>query len=195
MPMRRIEFCGGIAAGKSTCAALLAERWAVPLISEEFERNSYWRNNIQNSASQALEKDLSFLLAHANDIQATTTPAAVCDFAMFQTIAYSSLAGDDADTNAVRLVHDRLLDRIGYPSLIIRVRCPNELQLQRIRERARVPEAKMTLDYLERLDSAIDRQLAELPAGCGLIEVDTSRSEAEFLDMSDLRVAMAELAR
>jgi len=92
-------------------------------------------------------------------------------------------------------VHDRLLDRIEHASLVVKVRCPNELQLQRIRERRREPEARMTLDNLARLDDAIDEQLRNLPSGCVLIEIDTFRPKAEFLDRDNLRVAMAVLGR
>jgi hypothetical protein len=92
-------------------------------------------------------------------------------------------------------IHDRLLDRIERASLVVRVRCPNELQLLRIRERLCEFEARMILDYHMRLDDALDEQLRNLPSGCVLIEIDTARPKAEFLDMDNLRVAMAMLGR
>ena len=180
--MARIEFCGGIGAGKSTCAAALAERRSLPLVSERFEAIPYWRLFYDDPAHYALEKDLSFLLSHADGMRAVTAPNFVCDFAMFQTVAYSAIAGDAADTCAVAAVFERMTVRVGHPALVFRLRCATEEQLRRIRDRGRQPETTVTADYLQRLDIAIDAELAKLPAAVRRIEFDTTgRTAADLL--------------
>lgn len=175
MTVARIEFCGGIGAGKSTCAALLARHWGLPLVAEDFEAIPYWRLYYRDPAAYALEKDLSFLLSHAESLRAAAAARVVCDFAMVQTVAYSRIAGDAADTAAVKAVHDRLEARLGPPAAIVRLECGPEVQLARIRARARAPEQAITADYLARLDAAIDERLAAFNGAVPIVAFDTAR--------------------
>lgn len=192
MAMRRIEFCGGIGAGKSTCAGLLAERLGLPLVAERFEDIPYWRLFNDDPARFALEKDLSFLLAHADVIRAAEPPM-VCDFATVQTAAYSAIAGDADDTAAVGAVYRRMVARLGQPGLIVRLRCDTDVQLARIAARGRAPEAGITEDYLQRLDAAIDGQLDRLPPHVRIVTLDTSTTPAErLLAAPELEAAVRE---
>ncbi|UAK25963.1 deoxynucleoside kinase [Sphingomonas nostoxanthinifaciens] len=179
--VERIEFCGGIGAGKSTCAALLAERWSLPLVGERFESIPYWQLYYQDPARYALEKDLSFLLSHVDTLRAAAAPNLVCDFALFQTVAYSAIVGDAADTAAVDAVYRQMTVRLGQPALVILLRCDTSIQLDRIRKRGRAPEQKITADYLQRLDRAIDEQIDKLPNTVSVIEWDTSRGSPSRL--------------
>lgn len=194
--MVRVEFCGGIGAGKSTCAALLARHWSLPLVSERFADNPYWRRFYDQPAAFALEKDLTFLLSHAEDMRAGGDAPFVCDFAMFQTVAYSAIAGDGDDAAAIAAVYARLIARLGQPTLVVRLRCATQVQLTRIAARGRGPEAGITGDYLTRLDRAIDAQLARLPEGIAVLEFDTTAQPAGALldhpELDALRAAVRE---
>jgi deoxyadenosine/deoxycytidine kinase len=172
--MARIEFCGGIGAGKTSCATLLAERWSLPLISERFEAVPYWKLFAQDSTAHALEKDLSFLLSHAEGIRTAENPLSVCDFAMFQTIAYSALSGSAPDTDAVTAVYRRLSAHIGHPSLVVRLHCSVDVQLRRIEARGRPPEMGISREYLERLETMIDTHIRALPDTVRVVDLDTS---------------------
>lgn len=194
-PPPRIEICGGIGAGKSTCAALLATHWSLPLVLERFEDVPHWRAFYDDPARFALEKDLGFLLSHADSLRAAGDTPTVCDFAMVQTVAYSAIAGDAADTAAVAAVHDRMTARLGRPALIVRLRCDTGVQLARIAARGRAPEAGITRDYLDRLDAAIDAQLARLPATVAQVTFDTTaQAPAALLAVPALQAAMAAVA-
>lgn len=186
MTLRRVEFCGGIGAGKSTCAALVVHRWQLPLVAERFEDIPYWRLFYQHPAAFTLEKDLSFLLSHADTMRSAPGPC-VCDFAMVQTVAYSAITADAEDMRAVAAVYERLTARVGHPCTIVRLRCHPEVQLRRIAERGRAPEAGITRNYLERLDAAIEAELARIPADVPRIVFDTTVAPpAALLDHPDL---------
>lgn len=189
--MARIEFCGGIGAGKSTCAGLVAARLGRPLVSERFADNPYWQLFYHHPAAHALEKDLSFLLLHADGIREAGPTPAVCDFAMFQTVSYARIAGTAPDVAAVRAVAAAMLARLGQPDLVVRLACPVAVQLDRIRRRGRVPEAGIDADYLHRLDHAITAELAQLPAGLPVVTLDATRPPAAVAADPALLAALA----
>lgn len=173
----------------------MAERWRLPLVAERFEDIPYWRLFYGDPAAYTLEKDLSFLLSHADTMRKAEAPS-VCDFAMVQTVAYSAIAADAADTQAVAAVYERLTARAGHPAAIVRLTCDPDVQLRRIASRGRAPEAGITRDYLDRLDTAIDTELARVPASVPRITFCTSDAPpAALLDHPALADALASLTQ
>ena len=173
----RIEFCGNIGAGKSTVARLLAGHCRLPLIEEHYEQVPFWKEFYSSPPTYAFEKNISFLLFHSNAIR---TAAAnfderplICDFALFQDLAYAALAGSTQDYQATLAVHDRLVVRVGPPSLIVHVKCSVEEQLTRIRKRGREPERAITSSFLNQLSQHISEELARHGSGARVIEVNT----------------------
>lgn len=169
----RVEFCGGLGTGKTACAALLAQAWNMPLVLERFEDVPYWEELYTDPGSMSLQKDLAFLLSHADSMQARPAPF-VCDFAMFQTVAYSRAAGTPADTNAVDAVYQGLTERLGSPGIVVRLHCATEVQLSRIANRGRLPEQGIGPGYLKKLDDAIDEQIGRLPSGIEVVDLDVT---------------------
>jgi deoxyadenosine/deoxycytidine kinase len=104
---------------------------------------------------------------------------AICDFAMFQDMAYASLGQASADLHIVRPIYDKLMKRINFPSLIIKLRCTPETQLERIRRRGRAPEKTITVDYLIALSHKIDEDLAALRKSqdIAIMEIDTDETD------------------
>jgi deoxyadenosine/deoxycytidine kinase len=115
---------------------------------------------------------------------------------MVQTVAYSAIAADRADTDAVAAVYERLTARVGQPAAVIRLTCDPHVQLRRIAARGREPEAGITRDYLDRLDTAIDAELARVPTAVPRIAFDTTDTPPEaLLDLPELADALATLTR
>lgn len=170
---------------------MLAAHRGLPLVSERFEDVPHWSAFYDDPARFALEKDLGFLLSHADAIR-SAKGAAVCDFAMVQTVAYSRVVGDGADTGAVAAVYERMAARLGHPTMMVRLRCDTRIQLARIAARGRAPEAGVTADYLERLDAAIEVELGRLPAEVRVVAFDTSTQPAAALltlpDVAEVRL-------
>jgi deoxyadenosine/deoxycytidine kinase len=173
----RIEFCGGIGAGKSTVARLLAGHYRLPLIEEHYEQVPFWKEFYSSPASYAFEKNISFLLFHSNAVRTAgrhfVERPLVCDFTLFQDLAYAALAGSTEDYKATLAVHDRLVARLDPPGLIIHVICSVEEQLTRIRRRGREPERAITASYLEQLSLHISEEISRHSAGARVLEVDT----------------------
>ncbi|HET6262727.1 MAG TPA: deoxynucleoside kinase, partial [Chloroflexia bacterium] len=125
------------------------------------------------------EKNISFLLSHADQIRAATSggqPLTICDFALFQDLSYTDIGCPAADVAAVEGVYQRLVARVGHPDLVVHLRCTPDTQLQRIARRGRTQETGISRAYRVDLCAAIDRRLDQLrmasPAS-SIIRVDT----------------------
>jgi deoxyguanosine kinase len=164
--LKRIEICGGIATGKTWLARSLCHYGPYQLIEEKFREIPFWEKfytaTPQTRAKYELQKNISFLLFHAESIrdgQTSDTRDMVCDFAMFQDLAYAALS---PDLPILQSIHNRLVEQIGLPGAIIRLRCAPEIQLDRIRRRGRLPEQLIDRSYLTDLEQKIEMQLSKL---------------------------------
>jgi deoxyadenosine/deoxycytidine kinase len=181
--LKRIEICGGIATGKSWLARSLAHYGPYQLVEERFREIPFWEKFYtaapEARAKYEFQKNVSFILFHAESIREAKQSDSrdmVCDFAMFQDLAYAALS---PDLPILESIYGRLEQLIGTPSVIIRLRCTPEIQLERIRRRGRGPELSIDRSYLLNLDKQIDDRLAKLRETDSLEvhAIDTSRTD------------------
>jgi deoxyadenosine/deoxycytidine kinase len=180
MAAGRIEISGGIGAGKTTLArALAAARPGARLVEEEVRTVPFFDKFYAAPQTYGLEKNLSFVLSHADRIRTAGDDAPlVCDYAGFQDLAYSDIVCAGADLAAIEAVQARMAARIGHPKLLVHLNCAPATQLGRIAQRGRPQETGVGVDYLTDLCAAIDRRRAELAAAhpaLRQVELDTDR--------------------
>ncbi len=178
--MTRIEICGGIATGKTSLARHLAEHSSLRLVLERYHEVPFWAKFFSDPTRYALGKNVSFLLFHADAIEdhrGANTPHIVCDFAMFQDVAYASVSSKKDDLPIIEALYHRLTERTGLPSAIVRLKCDPATQLTRIAQRARKSEGDVSKRYLIKLHKKIDERLEELvrPRGVPIMDVDTDQ--------------------
>lgn len=199
--MTRIEICGGIATGKTSLARRLAEHSSLHLVQERYREMPFWAKFFSDPTRYALGKNVSFLLFHADvieDHRGANTPHIVCDFAMFQDVAYASVSSEKGDLPLIEGLYHRLTERIGLPSAIVRLKCEPETQLKRISQRGRKSEGAVTERYLIELQNKIDERLEELvrPRDVPIVNVDTD--DTDFVSnpaVPDLKAQLDELVR
>lgn len=164
--LKRIEICGGIATGKTWLARALSHHGAFQLVEERFREIPFWEKfytaTPQGRANYEFQKNVSFLLFHAESIRdgkQSDSRDMVCDYAMFQDLAYAALS---PDLHILESIYTKLIEQIGVPTAIIRLRCAPEIQLERIRRRGRRPEQSIDRSYLYDLDQKIEERLRKL---------------------------------
>ena len=177
--MTRLEIVGGIGAGKTTLARVLAEAWSSQVVHEDVLNVPFFSKFYAAPQVYGFEKNISFLLSHADlirDAAGRSEDLIICDFALFQDLSYTDIGCSPADADAVEAVYRRLVDRVGHPSLVVHLRCTPDTQLQRIALRGRSQETGIERAYLVDLCAAIDRRLEQLRSeapSLTVVEVDT----------------------
>jgi len=179
----RIEIAGGIASGKTTLARALGSRKRdLRVIEERFRDNPYWAHFSEVPSAFALEKNAMFLAQHTGDIKAAGPGPLVCDYAVFQDIAYASLQQDSGHLTAIGTLYADLYGRLCPPALIVHLHCAEEKQLNRIRARGRPEEMSLRIDYLRALNKAIEELRGKVMSHVRVLEF--SSDEVDFLGAS-----------
>jgi deoxyguanosine kinase len=164
--MKRVEICGGIATGKTSLARSFAHHGSFCIVEERFREIPFWEKfyaapNEAVRREYELPKNVSFLLYHVESIreaQRAQQRDLVCDFAIFQDLAYAKAS---PDYGIIRPILDKVTELIDPPTMIIKLDCAPEIQLERIRRRGRGPERSITRSFLVELNANIDKCLSE----------------------------------
>jgi len=181
--MVRVEIVGGIGAGKTTLARVLAAAWGTQVVHEDVLNVPFFSKFYAAPQIYGFEKNISFLLSHADlirDAMSREGGVVVCDYALFQDLSYTDIGCSPADSKAVEAVYRRLVDRVGHPTFVVHLRCTPDTQLQRIALRGRSQEAGVERAYLVDLCAAIDQRLEQLrseASGLTVVEVDTDEAD------------------
>lgn len=171
--IKRIEICGGIASGKTTLAHLLADGTDYGLVLENFRANPFWSRFYQKPELFMVEKNICFLAQHTGEIKShISQELLVCDYAVFQDVAYASLCKENGHLDVMRKLFDYLYTPLQAPTLVVYLVCGSSVQLERIRARARAEEQAITLEYLDSLNQTISDFLRQsLPAHTKILEI------------------------
>ena len=162
----RIEFCGSIASGKTTLAGLCDEV-GYTVQRERFQENPFFDKFYADPAAYAFEAELTYLLQHFSQAReaASETKLAV-DFSLALDLAYARVTLSNRDQLTFDSVLARIIEKIGLPSLIVRLKCPPDVALSRIHRRKRVSEQGIAVPFLEAIDSQIEKVLLSPPFSC-----------------------------
>lgn len=160
---KRIEICGGIAAGKTTLAGVM-EKAGYTAVYERFEDNPFLGQFYKNSlVDSTFETEIVFALLHYNQIrQNQLEDIVVSDYSMLQDYSYGMQNLSDAGKNIFEDMHRYLSEMLAPASLIIYLKCGAECLYERIRKRSRDMEMTITKEYLQQhikvLEHYLDRE-------------------------------------
>lgn len=159
----RIEVIGGIASGKSTLLSAIALR-GLAAVFEDFTANPFFDHFYRDPVRYAFETEITFMLQHFSALKDAIregTKIVASDYSLALDLAYARVTLGSADLNVFEAVLDSALARIGCPDLLIKLDCPPDVEMMRIRARARPAEQTIPLAYLAELNDATNEILSD----------------------------------
>ena len=159
---RRIEICGGIAAGKSTLTNML-ESNGFSAVYERFEDNPFLKEFYQKGHDNALETELVFLLLHYNQLKGLGDEnIIVSDYSLLQDYSYALQNMQDDEVKVFDNVYQYLSKNLSPVDLVIYLKCGIDCLLRRICERKREDEKTISKEYLCRHIEVLEKVLQSI---------------------------------
>lgn len=183
----RIEICGGIAAGKTTLAKSF-KQLGYDCIFEDFSSVPFLDDFYSDPETFSFETELSFLLQHMHQIKKRiiTQPFFACDYSLEQDCAYAKNNLTISECAVFMNVYQEIRKHIGYPDIVVFLKCDPSLMLQRISMRGRSNEQTISLGYLVETTDWLEQHLSgvQIP----VVELDTSYSDFRNIKKVEERV-------
>ena len=150
---------GPIGVGKTTLARRLADTFGTNLVLQSPGDNPFLANFYADPKRFALATQLSFLFQHSEQLKAISQsdlfrPVQVADYLLPVDRLYAQVNLSPEELRLYDLVYEPLSITMPRPDLVIYLQAPPPVLLHRINQRGVAYENRITLDYLERLNTA-----------------------------------------
>jgi deoxyadenosine/deoxycytidine kinase len=187
--MVRVEVCGGIASGKTTLVKLFKDT-ENGIIIEDYESNPFWEDFYENPKKYNFETEVSFLLQHYHQIKADSPDSGVflCDYSFVLDRAYADVGLNGSKHNAFERVYGEIRSEIGYPDLIVWLKCSAEEELRRIRNRGRSVEESIDIDFLRALNEAVRTRFEDLSQSTPSYVIDSTKHDFAHMEEEQTRI-------
>lgn len=170
-----IEGCIGV--GKTTLTKALAARFDGSELMETVEENPFLMEFYKDIASQAFKTQMFFLLSRYKQQQSLAqrnlfSKTVVADYFIAKDHIFAELTLKGQEFKLYQQMYQALFHSIHVPDLIIYLRAPLDVILERIQRRGRSFEKDIDPKYLAELMDAYDRYFSEFDA-CPVLTVET----------------------
>lgn len=167
MPKRLILVAGNIGSGKTSLTERIGERLGWRTAYESVVDNPYLADFYQDMRSWSFHLQVFFLghRARQHEELAQDTQSAIIDRSIYEDAyifarALHAMGNlNERDYLSYRQLFDLVVKNLPPPSLLIYLKAPASVLIQRIQQRARNIETGITLEYLELLDSFYEEWL------------------------------------
>ncbi len=161
MTKRTVIVAGNIGAGKTSLAERLSERMGWKCAFESVSDNPYLADFYKDMRQWAFHLQIFFLGHRANQyLKMASDPQSVIfdrtiyeDECIFARALYHMGNVEERDYLSYRRVFDLITSQLPTPDLLIYLKAPVQVLLERIRSRARSIETGISEEYLALLDS------------------------------------------
>lgn len=151
---------GVIGVGKTSLARLLQRALGTHLLLEEFEDNPFLSSFYADRDRYALQTELFFLMSRYQQQRVVpdwlATAPVVADFTFAKSGLFAGLTLHGDELRLYQHLHGALMEKTLAPDLLVYLRAPTSLLLERIARRGRAYEKAMDPAYLAALTQAYD---------------------------------------
>lgn len=173
-----IEVCAGIGVGKSSFAQAMRQFGYTP-IHEDFNDNPYLEEFYKAPSPEiAFKKDLWFANRQLEELSAAkkSGKSFIYDTSLLLSRAYIDINELPTDRKEELLdicyAHEKI---IGHPDILVALTLPVDIQRKRIENRARRAESAIHINYLKRLNTAIEAQLCDAIDKQNILYIDVNQ--------------------
>ncbi len=167
MPKRLILVAGNIGSGKTSLTERIGERLGWRTAYESVVDNPYLADFYHDMRSWSFHLQIFFLghRARQHEDLAQDSQSAIIDRSIYEDAyifarALHAMGNlNERDYLSYRQLFDLVVKNLPPPSLLIYLKAPASVLIQRIQQRARNIETGITLEYLELLDSFYEEWL------------------------------------
>jgi deoxyadenosine/deoxycytidine kinase len=167
MPKRLILVAGNIGSGKTSLTERIGERLGWRTAYESVADNPYLADFYNDMRTWSFHLQVFFLghRARQHEDLAQDSQSAIIDRSIYEDAyifarALHSMNNlTERDYHSYRQLFDLVVKNLQPPSLLIYLKAPVSVLMQRIQQRARNIETGITIDYLELLDSYYEEWL------------------------------------
>jgi deoxyguanosine kinase len=151
---------GVIGVGKTSLVRLLQPAFGAQVLLEVFEENPFLSDFYSDRARYAFQTQIFFLLSRYH--QQRVTPALleqgplIADYTFSKDALFAGINLTGDDLALYHRLHDALAEKIPHPDLVVYLRAPTSVLLQRIARRGRAYERQMDPAYIAELNEAYD---------------------------------------
>lgn len=175
---RYIVVEGPIGVGKTTLVRRLSERFNARTVLEIFEENPFLASFYDDPTRHAFQTEMFFLLSRYRQQEefAQTdlfSSAHVSDYLFVKCRLFAGLTLNDHELALYDRMYNILTTQVAAPDVVVHLRAPVEVLLERIQMRGRDYEQKMDPAYLERLSALYHNYFAHYD-DAPLVDVDAS---------------------
>jgi len=180
MPKRLLLVAGNIGAGKTSLTERIGGRLGWRTAFESVTDNPYLPDFYANMRSWAFHLQVFFLGHRAEQYldMSRLAESVILDRSIYEDAYIFSRALhhmgnlDERDFLAYRRVFDLVVANLPAPDLLIYLKCPVEVLMERIQRRGRAIESGISREYLSLLDSFYDEWLATFDV-CPVLTIRT----------------------
>ena len=160
-----IAIDGVIGVGKTSLAKMLQAPFNASALLEVFEENPFLSDFYTDRARYAFQTQMFFLLSryhqqHRAVPEALQTGALIADYTFAKDALFARLNLTGDELALYHRLHDALAERIPTPDLMVYLRAPTAVLMERIARRDREYERQMDPAYIAQLNEAYDEFFA-----------------------------------
>ena len=175
-----VAMAGNIGCGKTTAAKLVSQHFGFELFDEPVIDNRFLKDYYQDMQRWSFHLQVFFLGHRAqqhldlfNNPQSAISDRSIYEDAFIFARALHHMNNlNERDYLAYRQVFDIIVRGLPAPNLLLYLKCPVSVLMDRIQQRGREMESGITADYLQLLDSFYEEWLATFDL-CPVLTIPT----------------------
>lgn len=155
-----IAFEGNIGVGKTTIATKISEDFNTKTLFERFAENSFLAKFYKDQERYALPLELSFLVDRYQQLSADLTSLdlkkdfLVADYHVFKSLIFAKVTLEEEEYQLYKNLFDIVYKEIPKPDLYVYLLQNSEQLLANIKKRGRSYEQEISVEYLEKINTA-----------------------------------------